>query len=69
VERAQALETAPAGGLEGDVVADDLVDAGALTDKSDVLVPDAACHPLILRTRIRPRSAYQQAGQRPGVCR
>ena len=44
VEGAQALEGAAAGRLEGDVLADDLVDAGTLAHEGDVLVADPAGH-------------------------
>ena len=44
VEGAQALERAPAGRAQRDVLADDLLDAGALADLRDVPVRDASSH-------------------------
>ena len=44
VERAEALEAAAPGGAQGDVVADDLGDAGHVAHPCDVVVADAAGH-------------------------
>ena len=48
VERAQPLERPATGRLQGDVLADDLVDPGALAHEGDVLVADPAGHGLSL---------------------
>jgi hypothetical protein len=44
VERAEALEVAPAGRLQRDVLGDDVGDRSAFADQRDVLVSDAASH-------------------------
>ena len=48
VEGAQSLETAHAGGLEGDVLPGDVLDAGALTHRLNVLALDQSRHGPIL---------------------
>jgi hypothetical protein len=44
VERAQALQRPGAGPAQGHVLADQLVDPGAVPDLGDVAVPDPPCH-------------------------
>src|SRR5215207_10308280 len=50
VERAQPLQRAAAGTLEGEVLAHDLVDARPLANRCDVLVTDPPGHPWSLRS-------------------
>ena len=57
MERAEALEGAAAGGAEGDVVGDDVVDLGLLTHLRDVFLANPAGHAGSLRRRAdRPRA-------------
>ena len=57
VERAEALHRAGAGGAEGDVVADHLLDPVPVAHLRDVGVPDPPCHGGQSRTPPRPSGA------------
>ena len=64
VERTQPLERAAAGGLEGDVLADDLDDVRPLAHQRDVLLADQPCHARSLcRARRQPGAAVTRSQQ------
>ena len=48
VEGTQPLERADPGALEGDMLADDILDPGALTHRLDILAPDQSRHRAIV---------------------
>ncbi len=68
VERAQALQRAPARAAQCDVLADDLVDPIALADLRDVALPDPSRHTPTLEHRPT-RSSHGGGRPSPAWCR